>query len=224
MFSGIAPRYDLLNHLLSLSLDRVWRRRTARRFRHLLRRPGARVLDLCCGTGDLALALAKEAGAATGAAGIFGSDFAHAMLLLARKKGGAIRYFEADALRVPVAEASFDLVTVAFGCRNLANYQAGLAEMFRILKPGGEAGILEFSEPAGRLFGPLYRFYFRRILPAVGGIISGSRESYAYLPSSVRAFPSPDDLRGMLERAGFREARTELWTGGAVALHSARRP
>jgi demethylmenaquinone methyltransferase / 2-methoxy-6-polyprenyl-1,4-benzoquinol methylase len=183
MFSAIAPRYDLLNRLLSLSFDRHWRRRAALAFDHILRLPHARVLDLCCGTGDLTLALKRRAihSCSPGAA-IFGSDFAHPMLARAMQKTAdsrttqkspafAISYFEADALRVPVADSSFDLVTAAFGFRNLANYAAGLVEFHRLLRPDGELGILEFVEPTGRVFGPLYRFYFRRILPWIGGAI-----------------------------------------------------
>ena len=244
MFSRIAPRYDFLNHLLSLSFDRLWRRRTARCFRHILERGDARVLDLCCGTGDLTLALARGARAS-----VLGTDFAHPMLVLAKKKlrrssgghgfsraaerprdGGAsapdgvISYFESDALRLPFGDASFDLVTAAFGFRNLANYEAGLREIFRILKPEGEVGILEFAEPRGAVFGPLYRFYFTRVLPRIGGAISGSTATYEYLPSSVLKFPSEDDLRALMERMGFVDARYELWTGGIVALHTARRP
>jgi demethylmenaquinone methyltransferase/2-methoxy-6-polyprenyl-1,4-benzoquinol methylase len=221
MFSRIAPRYDLLNHLLSFSFDRVWRRRTAKRFRHMLAREDARVLDLCCGTGDLAMALARE-----GKASVWGSDFAHPMLVRARNKASAwasLRYLEADALQMPFPDSSFDLVTAAFGFRNLANYERGLQEILRLLKPGGEVGILEFSAPQGFLFGTLYRFYFTRILPLVGGAVSRDHATYAYLPRSVGKFPGPDELRAQMERAGFTNARYELWTAGIVALHSARR-
>lgn len=222
MFSRIAPRYDFLNHLLSLSFDKLWRRRTAGRFRHILAREDGRALDLCCGTGDLTLALARGARAT-----VIGSDFAHPMLVLAGRKkeaGAPTHYFEGDALRLPVPDASLDLATAAFGFRNLANYEAGLREILRILKPGGEVGILEFSEPRGAVFGPLYRFYFTRVLPRIGGAISGSAASYQYLPSSVLKFPSAEELRGLMEQVGFRDARFEQWTGGIVALHTARRP
>jgi demethylmenaquinone methyltransferase/2-methoxy-6-polyprenyl-1,4-benzoquinol methylase len=236
MFSDIAGRYDLLNLLLSLSLDRVWRRRTAKALDHILRLPHARVLDLCCGTGDLALALKRQAthSCSPGAA-IFGSDFAHPMLVRAIEKSDApgaagksraneIRYCEADALRLPFADASFDLITAAFGFRNLANYAAGLAEMLRLLRPGGEAAILEFAEPAGVVFGPLFRFYFHRVLPRIGGAISGSGSAYSYLPASVANFPRPEGLAGALREAGFARVRYELWTGGIVALHTGCRP
>jgi demethylmenaquinone methyltransferase/2-methoxy-6-polyprenyl-1,4-benzoquinol methylase len=229
MFSGIAPRYDLLNHLLSGRLDNVWRRRVARRFAPTLARADSRVLDLCCGTGDLAFALARD-----GAAQITGADFSHEMLALARSKSaalgkgaaaaiGAIEFVEADALRLPFADSTFDLVTTAFGFRNLANYDEGLKEIRRVLRPGGEIGILEFSEPRGKLFGALYRFYFRRILPTLGGMISGNSAAYSYLPRSVGRFPSPEELAAQMAAAGFGDVRFVRWTGGIVALHTARR-
>ncbi len=226
MFSDIAPRYDFLNHLLSFNLDRVWRRRVAQRFSHILARTEARVLDQCCGTGDLTLALRR-----TGRATVFGTDFAHPMLALAQQKSnragiagaGLGGFVEADVLQLPFADASFDLATVAFGFRNLANYERGLRETLRVLRPGGEVGILEFAEPRGALFGPLYRFYFTRILPRVGRAFSRNSEAYSYLPSSVEVFPSPEDLTALMSRAGFADARSELWTGGIVALHTGRR-
>ena len=231
MFSEIAPRYDLLNHVLSLSLDRLWRRRTAIALDHILRLPHARVLDLCCGTGDLTMALKRRATRSCSAgAAIFGSDFAYPMLVRAMAKRGAgggaeksraseINYSGADALTLPFADASFDLVTAAFGFRNLANYDAGLREIFRLLRPGGEVAILEFSEPSGALFGPLYRFYFTRILPRIGGAVSGRGFAYSYLPASVAKFPSPDELAAMMTRAGFSGVRVQRWTGGVVTLH-----
>ena len=236
MFSDIAPRYDLLNHLLSLSLDRVWRRRTAAAFDRILRTPHARILDLCCGTGDLTLALQRRADkVGNTSAVIFGSDFAHPMLVRARQKSSApeakpevrswgINYAEADALQLPFADASFDLVTAAFGFRNLANYEAGLREMFRLLRPGGEVGILEFAEPTGALFGPLYRFYFRQILPRVGGAVSGRGFAYSYLPASVSKFPAPAALAAMMVRAGFANVSFKMWTGGTVALQRGQKP
>ncbi len=236
MFSEIAGRYDLLNRLLSFSLDRLWRRRTAIALDHILRLPHARVLDLCCGTGDLTLALKRRAthSCSPGAA-IFGSDFAHPMLVRAVEKSKAagaaeksrareITYFEADALAMPFPDSSFDLITIAFGFRNLANYDSGLREMLRLLRPGGEVGILEFSEPGGALFGPLYRFYFLHVLPWIGGIISGRGAAYTYLPASVSRFPSADVLARMMETAGFVAVRHESWTGGAVTLHRGTRP
>jgi len=226
MFSRIAPRYDLLNHLLSFSLDRVWRRRTARRFRHILTRPHANVLDLCCGTGDLTLALAAAAVTKCHeGATVWGSDFAHPMLVRALEKSAAkgVRYFEADAMRLPCADASVALVTAAFGFRNLANYEAGLREIHRVLRPGGEAGILEFAAPRNRFIGMMYRLYFSHIVPRVGGSISGNRAAYAYLPVSVDKFPEREELHANMHQIGFRDAHTELWTFGIVALHTARK-
>src|SRR5437588_11083835 len=166
MFSRIAPRYDLLNHLLSLRFDVIWRKRLAHRFRDILARSDARVLDLCCGTGDLALALSKA-----GNANVIGADFCHPMLVRAIEKG-APQVLEADALQLPFSDASFDLVTVAFGFRNLADYDGGLREMFRLLRPGGKLGILEFSEVSG-MFGVLYRAYSKHVLPRIGAWLSG---------------------------------------------------
>ena len=213
MFARVARRYDLANHLLSFNIDRLWRARTVRRVRPILERPGARVLDICCGTGDLTLALARECRAS-----VLGSDFCHPMLVAARGKGAAC-LFESDALRLPLRDASLDLVTVAFGFRNLANYGAGLAEMCRVLRPGGLAAILEFSEPPNAVFAALYHFYSRRILPLIGGALSGSRDAYTYLPESVRKFPPAEELAEEMRRAGFGEVRYERFTGGIVALH-----
>ena len=225
MFSRIAPRYDFLNHLLSFSFDRVWRGRTAKRFAHILRRGDVRVLDLCCGTGDLTFALERVAGKS--GAEIAGSDFAAPMLALAEGKARRgkfrARFFTSDALALPSADASFDLVTAAFGFRNLANYEQGLREIARVLRPGGEVGILEFSEPLGRVIAPMYRFYFEKILPRIGGAISGSNTAYAYLPSSVARFPKPEELVALMASSGFREARFESWMGGIVTLHRAKR-
>jgi demethylmenaquinone methyltransferase/2-methoxy-6-polyprenyl-1,4-benzoquinol methylase len=224
MFGRIAPRYDLLNHLLSLDVDKIWRRRVAHRFRSVLRDPNAGVLDLCCGTGDLAFALRKVAPMG---AEIIGSDFVPEMLIRARAKaataGAAVEFVEADALHLPFADASFDLVTCAFGFRNLANYERGLQEILRVLKPGGAAGILEFAEPPGKLFGAFYRFYFRHILPRLGGLISGNSSAYTYLPSSVSRFPPPEELKSQFERAGYVEVEFERWTGGIVTLHIGRK-
>src|SRR5215467_4293508 len=171
MFTSIAPRYDLLNHVLSFNIDRLWWWRTARSFDSILTRPEARVLDLCCGTGDMTFALGKRA--RSGSARIMGADFSHAMLQRARMKGKGttLRWIEADALRLPLPDASVDLVTSAFGFRNLADYDAGLREIARVLRPAGEFGILDFGEPKG-LLGHAYRVYFKNILPAVGTLIS----------------------------------------------------
>jgi demethylmenaquinone methyltransferase/2-methoxy-6-polyprenyl-1,4-benzoquinol methylase len=227
MFGTIAPRYDFLNHLLSFSFDRLWRRRTARRVRRALR-PGARVLDVCCGTGDLTFAIEREARDRVGdLVEIYGGDFVHGMLVRAGEKaaqrGSGARFVALDALRLPFADGTFDLAAAAFGFRNLANYGAGIDEFLRVLRPGGLLAILEFSEPPGPIFGRLYRFYFKRILPSIGGLVSGSRQAYGYLPASVSRFPTPKDLATRLRAAGFENVRYERWMGGIVALHVAER-
>ena len=229
MFARIAPRYDFLNHLLSLQADRWWRRTVARRFRRTLERPEARVLDLCCGTGDLALSLATVAHPS---ARILGADFCHPMLERARDKLLRRRLVpmlaEADALVLPFADSSFHLVTAAFGFRNLANYEAGLREIFRVLMPGGEAGILEFSQPQSSVFasvlGPLYSLYFRHVLPRVGGAFSGDSGAYRYLVHSVGDFPSPEGLASWMREAGFAEVTFRTLTAGIACLHTGQRP
>jgi demethylmenaquinone methyltransferase/2-methoxy-6-polyprenyl-1,4-benzoquinol methylase len=228
MFGAIAPRYDFLNHLLSLSSDRWWRWRAIRRVRHVLR-PGARALDICCGTGDLTFAIEREARERAGdRVEIYGGDFVHGMLVRAGEKaarrGSRALFVGVDALRLPFAAETFDLIAVAFGFRNLANYAAGIEEFLRVLRPGGVLAILEFSEPSGRSFGRFYRFYFEKILPAIGGLISGSHQAYGYLPASVARFPSPENLASSLQAAGFENVRFERWMGGIVALHLAERP
>jgi demethylmenaquinone methyltransferase/2-methoxy-6-polyprenyl-1,4-benzoquinol methylase len=216
MFSRIAPRYDFLNHALSFSLDKVWRRRTARKFRRVLRRTDARVLDLCCGTGDLTFAMEqvrvheiRDRGAHRFP--LIGSDFAQPMLERARRKAvkrsRSTVFATADALHLPFADASFDLVTSAFGFRNLVNYERGLKEIARVLKPGGEVGILEFSEPG---------------LPHVGAAISGNSEAYTYLPGSVARFPVPKEITALMEKVGFTSVHTTSWNFRSVVLHSAR--
>jgi demethylmenaquinone methyltransferase/2-methoxy-6-polyprenyl-1,4-benzoquinol methylase len=218
MFGRVAPRYDLLNHLLSFNIDRYWRHRTVRRLRPVLDREGAKVLDLCCGTGDLMLAL--RAGAR---AQVFGSDFCHPMLIGAIHKAGAgSPFFEADALKLPVADQSLDAITVAFGFRNLANYEAGLIELKRALKPGGIIAILEFSQPPNPLINAFYGFYSRNILPRIGGLLSGASDAYTYLPESVRKFPDADGLADKMKQAGYRSVTFERMTFGIVALHIGR--
>jgi demethylmenaquinone methyltransferase / 2-methoxy-6-polyprenyl-1,4-benzoquinol methylase len=227
MFSQIAPRYDLLNHLLSMQLDRVWRRRVARRVWTILQRGDARVLDLCCGTGDLAFSLRRAPGTR---AQIMGADFSHAMLLRAREKSlsadsaGSLPVFEADALRMPFAGGSFDLVTTAFGFRNLANYEDGLREIFRVLRPGGTVAILEFTEPPPGLMGDLYRWYFRNVLPRIGAFLSGDQKAYSYLPASVSRFFRPAELAGLMTAVGYQAAAYKVWTFGTVALHLGIKP
>jgi demethylmenaquinone methyltransferase / 2-methoxy-6-polyprenyl-1,4-benzoquinol methylase len=214
MFGRIAPRYDLLNHLLSMNIDRHWRARTVSRVAEILARPGARVLDVCCGTGDLTRALQSRGESAD----VYGSDFSHPMLLAAQRKCRS-PLFESDALQLPIADASLDLATVAFGFRNLTNYRGGLIELRRILKPGGTLAILEFSTPPNALLAGVYSFYSRAILPTIGGMISGSKDAYTYLPESVRKFPNAEGLANQMRDAGFVNVRFERMTAGIVALH-----
>lgn len=221
MFTSIAPRYDLLNHVLSFNVDRLWWRRAARTFSSILARPDSQVLDLCCGTGDMALALRRRANAS---ASIFGADFSHAMLRLATRKsrGTTLRWIEADALRLPFPDGRFDLAASAFGFRNLADYDAGLSEILRVLKAGGECGILDFGEPKG-LFGKFYRFYFRRVLPKVGTLISGVKGPYLYLPASVERFPDPGAMLERMRAAGFRAASWTPYTFGIAGLYRGKK-
>ncbi len=195
------------------------------------------MLDLCCGTGDLTLALEWEARKGRDSAEarigqrnaektephIVGGDFVHGMLIRAQEKTQRMkctaRYVEADAMQLPFGDGSFDLITAAYGFRNLANYEDGLREFLRVLAPNGEIGILEMAEPEGSVLSPLMRFYFTRLLPKLGGMISGNSEAYEYLPTSVAKFPPPPELTEMMLRTGFRAARYEMWTGGIMALH-----
>ena len=222
MFTSIAPRYDLLNHVLSFNIDRLWWRRTARTFQEVLSRPDARILDLCCGTGDMTFALRRLAEKSS--AEILGADFSHAMLQRASAKssatqnGSAPKWIEADALNLPFPSAHFDLLTSAFGFRNLADYDAGLREIVRVLRPGGECGILDFGEPKGAM-GALYRIYFKQVLPRVGTMISGVRGPYAYLPASVERFPPPEEMLVRMKRAGFAEATWTPYTFGIAGLY-----
>jgi demethylmenaquinone methyltransferase/2-methoxy-6-polyprenyl-1,4-benzoquinol methylase len=220
MFTSIAPRYDLLNHLLSFNIDKLWWRRTAKQFVPALNRPGAQALDLCCGTGDMSFALLRAGREAS----ITGADFSHAMLQRARHKsaGTTLCWVEADALNLPFPSGSFDLVTSAFGFRNLADYDAGLREIVRVLKPGGEVGILDFGEPGG-LMGKMYRLYFKRVLPTIGTLISGVKGPYAYLPASVERFPSPGQMTERMRAAGFRGASWTPYTFGIAGLYRGRK-
>lgn len=229
MFTDIAPTYDSLNHILSINIDKRWRARTAKILRPILERESAVVLDLCCGTGDLALALR-----ARGPARIIGADFAHTMLTRARLKSAQVASHsglpadilpvaEADALGLPFADSTFDLVTTAFGFRNLANYAAGLREIQRVLKPGGAVAILEFTEPPDTLLGNLYRWYFCRILPRLGAWLSGDKHAYTYLPKSVSRFFQPAELSALLTSVGYHSPTFHRWTLGTVALHTATR-
>jgi len=227
MFNDIATRYDLLNHILSANIDRLWWRRTASRFQSLLANPNATVLDICCGTGDLTMALLKhrpEAGRP-----ILAADFAHSMLRRGAQKFGATKpnrpvaiALEADALHLPVRSESLDLIVTSFGFRNLANYEAGLREFHRVLKPGGQLGILEFSEPGG-LIGKIYALYFRRVLPTIGRMICGTEGPYRYLPASVSAFPTPPELLAMMKKTGYSNCNWQPYTFGIAGLYTAVR-
>jgi demethylmenaquinone methyltransferase / 2-methoxy-6-polyprenyl-1,4-benzoquinol methylase len=218
MFESIAPRYDFLNHFLSMRRDIAWRRATAKMLRGILERPDSCVLDICCGTGDLALAFARHS-----AGKVMGTDFCHPMLITARQKaeraGRILPFFGADALNLPIRDGALDLVSVAFGFRNLANYAKGLGEMWRVLKPGGTAAILEFSRIYYPVLGPVFRLYFRQILPRIGTLISGVSGPYEYLPNSVSKFPDQEQLAAMMREVGFTEVRYRNFFMGAAALH-----
>jgi demethylmenaquinone methyltransferase / 2-methoxy-6-polyprenyl-1,4-benzoquinol methylase len=237
MFDSIAPRYDLLNHLLSANVDRLWWRQTARTFRSVLVRPEAKILDVCCGTGDLTMALLKLR--PDGSRPILAADFARGMLRRGAQKFAARQHratarvgvvpaspfaipLEADALHLPLRDASLDLIVTAFGFRNLANYETGLKEFLRVLKPGGQLGILEFSEPVGVL-GAVYAIYFRRVLPAIGRIICGKDGPYNYLPASVGSFPPPPALLQMMESLGYIQCAWRPYTLGIAGLYTAMR-
>ena len=221
MFAGIAGRYDLLNHLLSGNIDKRWRRLVAKTLQPVLVER-ARVLDVACGTGDLSLVLSRA-----GAARVVGLDFCRPMLEIARQKAEtdsrAVPFVEGDALRLPFADGTFDVVTIAFGLRNLAGVQEGLRELRRILRPGGRIAILEFSSPVVPGFRALFRFYFTRVLPRIGGLVSGSRGAYEYLPDSVSRFPDQKRLAELMHEAGFEGVSYRNLTGGIAALHTGAR-
>jgi demethylmenaquinone methyltransferase/2-methoxy-6-polyprenyl-1,4-benzoquinol methylase len=220
MFGGIARRYDLLNHLLSLNLDRGWRRRAAA---ELTAGPGHRVLDLCGGTGDLGLAVARAAPGAT----VVCCDFSHPMLRLAAPKfaraGVADRclLLEADGLALPLRSGSLDGITVGFGVRNLADLDLGLREMLRVLRPGGRLVLLEFSTPTGPVLSRLYRAYLHRLLPGVGDRASGTPGPYGYLARTIASWPDAPSLAGRIREAGFAAVGWVLLSGGIVAVHTA---
>lgn len=224
MFDDIAPRYDLANHILSMNIDRLWWRRGARTYAHILARSDARVLDLCAGTGDMSLALRRVAARQGSNAHIYALDFSHRMLQHGLQKYSAkqIQPIEGDALQLPMPDAAMDLVVSAFGFRNLANYDAGLREIYRVLKPGGEVGILDFGEPSG-LIGRFYRFYFRNVLPRIGTLISGVRGPYEYLPASVQKFPSPQQMLTRMQGTGFGGVSWTPYTFGIAGLYRGRR-
>lgn len=221
MFAGIAHRYDFLNHFLSLGTDILWRKRTVRALsRKLPASPS--LLDLCCGTGDLAMELSRLGP-------VTGCDFCHPMLVIGREKvdrmvGATIRLVEGDALSLPFPDSQFDGVTVAFGVRNYADLNRGLAEILRVLRPGGTAAILEFSRPVLPGFRELFLWYFHRVLPHLGRWISGKEGAYHYLPESVGRFPDAPGFARILEQTGFEEVQFRRFTFGVAALHMGRRP
>jgi demethylmenaquinone methyltransferase/2-methoxy-6-polyprenyl-1,4-benzoquinol methylase len=225
MFDTIAPTYDRANHLLSAGIDRSWWTRTARLFRPILRHPETVALDLCCGTGDMTIALVKHRPTDPKTAPILAVDFSHQMLSLAQKKfaGRNILSIEADALHLPLPDASVDLVTSAFGFRNLANYEEALTEILRVLRPGGQLGILECNQPEG-FTGTVYNLYFKSILPKLGDLISGNATAYRYLNASVYRFPRPPRMIDLLRNAGFTSPTWTSYTFGVVGLYHAAKP
>jgi demethylmenaquinone methyltransferase / 2-methoxy-6-polyprenyl-1,4-benzoquinol methylase len=221
MFGEIASTYDRVNGLLSLNIDSLWRAVTVNELKDLLTKPGAIALDLCCGTADLTLQIEEHAY-------VIGCDFCHPMLVLGNKKivkksASNACLTEGDALRLPFAESSFDVVTIAFGLRNLEHVEGGLAEMLRVLKPGGRTAILEFSRPIIPVFRTLFEFYFNAILPRIGRIISGSTTAYQYLPRSVSNFPDQKELSRMMRAVGYLNVHYHNLFGGIVAVHLGER-
>jgi demethylmenaquinone methyltransferase/2-methoxy-6-polyprenyl-1,4-benzoquinol methylase len=212
MFDRIAPVYDVMNRVMTAGLDQRWRRLAAAEVVW----PGDRVLDACCGTGDLAVECERRGGR------VVGLDFSEPMLARARKKSGAIEWVQGDALALPFENGAFDAATIGFGVRNLADLEGGLRELARILRPGGKLAVLEITRPRG-LLKPFFRLWFDVLVPLAGRVLPGGK-AYTYLPASVRRFPGPDDLSALLERAGFEDVRYRLLGGGSVALHVGRRP
>ena len=229
MFATIAARYDLLNHLLSVNIDKRWRRRLAKTLYATLP-PGplsnkskARILDVACGTGDLSLTLFES-----GDARVVGIDFCRPMLRIAASKasrlGFEVPFIEGDALSLPFRDRSFEAATIAFGLRNLAGVKAGFEELFRVLKPGGRVAVLEFSKPTTPVLRSFFRIYFTKVLPLFGGFISGSMSAYQYLPDSVLRFPDQTELAFMMRQVGFAEVTFQNLSGGIAALHLGMRP
>ncbi len=223
MFATIAKRYDLLNHLLSGNTDKRWRRLVAKEVHRRIGSKRAQILDVACGTADLSLELFEST-----ASQITAIDFCHEMLEIgarkARHRNGQIKFVEGDALVLPFLDQSFDVVTIGFGLRNLAAVDDGLKELYRVLRPGGSLAVLEFSKPQTPVLRRLFQLYFTRLLPLMGGAISGSRSAYSYLPNSVQSFPDQKQLAALMDRIGFEEVRYQNLTGGIAALHLARRP
>jgi demethylmenaquinone methyltransferase/2-methoxy-6-polyprenyl-1,4-benzoquinol methylase len=211
MFDRISPVYDVMNRVLTMGLDGGWRRLTA----ETTARPGDRVLDACCGTGDLALA-AERAGAA-----VTGLDFSEQMLERARRKSGVVEWVSGDVTALPFGDGSFDAVTVGFGIRNVPDLELGLAEMARVTKPGGRLGCLEITRPRG-LLRPFFRLWFDGLVPLLGKLVPGGA-AYTYLPASVRRFPGPEALAEAMARSGWEDVAWRRLAGGIVALHTARR-
>ena len=223
MFDAIAGRYDLLNHVLSLGIDLFWWWRAARTLRPILTRPETHIVDLCCGTGDMTLALLKHRPRSFSTA-LLAIDFSHQMLSrgFAKFSNKNIYAIEADALHLPLASGSVDLISAAFGFRNLASYEEGLAELYRVLKPGGQIAILECNQPSG-LVGLVYDLYFKRILPRIGGLVS-DRTAYTYLPTSVERFPRPPRMKELIRNAGFGSESWTSYTFGVAGLYRAIKP
>ncbi|MCY7347332.1 MAG: bifunctional demethylmenaquinone methyltransferase/2-methoxy-6-polyprenyl-1,4-benzoquinol methylase UbiE [Pyrinomonadaceae bacterium] len=219
MFSGIATKYDFLNHFLSVNIDKRWRRLVSQKLKDVLENPPALVLDVACGTGDLSLELQKS-----GDAKIVGTDFCRPMLEIAFAKNDknnlSIPYVEADGMNLSFADETFNAVTIAFGLRNFSNWQDGLRELHRVLKSGGKLVILEFSTPVVPGFRQAFQFYFSSILPRIGGAVSGSRGAYEYLPDSVSKFPDQKNLAAMMRETGFTDVEYKNLTGGIAAIHS----
>ncbi|MEX1026076.1 MAG: class I SAM-dependent methyltransferase [Planctomycetota bacterium] len=218
MFASIAPRYDLLNRTLSMGIDVRWRKRVLARAREVPRDGPLRVLDVCTGTGDLALAFSADG------ARVVGVDFTRPMLLIGAEKRGDVAFVEGDALALPAREQAFDVATVAFGLRNTADHPRALSELARAVRPGGRVLVLEFSTPRSRIFAGAYRFYFHRVLPRVGGWVSRNPAAYRYLPESVDRWPGARELQFDFEAAGLVDCGFERLTGGIACLHYGTRP
>lgn len=219
MFSGIASKYDFLNHFLSVNIDKRWRRLVRQKLEKVLSNPNALILDVACGTGDLSIELQQN-----GEAKVIGTDFCRPMLAIAKEKNHknqlSIPYIEGDALNLSFADESFDAATIAFGLRNVSNWRDGLQELRRVLKRNGKLAILEFSTPLVPGFKQIFNLYFTQILPRIGGAVSGSRGAYEYLPDSVSKFPDQKHLAEMMREIGFLDVEYKNLTGGIAAIHT----